>query len=216
MRLIGPIVCGVQVALGLILALIDCGSCQKGPPLGWIGAGYYAVLGAMLLAGSGAGLTRWMMRWAFAVHLALVMTMIRRQEWCGLCLACAALSLPLLFLSMVGDERPAWKWGIEFLPLVLVAFAAVTALLPPPPAFAPAPSKPEVLVFRSGRCPRCVEFEKHVLPKLPPDLKVTLLDADAFDYIRATPTVVVRTPSGNRVFEGAPPVEAILEALRPD
>jgi hypothetical protein len=155
-----------------------------------------------------------MSRWAFAVHLALVMTMIRQDRYCGLCLASASLSLPLLVLSMAGDDRPAWKWGFEFVPLFLVAFAAVTALVPPSPTFAMAASDPEILVFRSDRCPKCIDFEKKVLPEVPPSIKVTLLDADHYDYIRATPTVVVRGPWGNKVFEGAPSLEMLLEAIR--
>lgn len=213
MRRAAPILCAVQVALGLVLALADCGACRRGPPLAWLAVAYYAALGVVSTIPRARELARFLSRWAFAVHLALVATMIRRGELCWICAACAAVSLGLLALSMCGDRRPAWRWGLEFLPLVLAAFAVVSALAPPPPPGIES-SSVEMVVFRSDRCPHCVEFERDVVPRLSPDLKITYLDADRYDFVRFTPTIVIRGPGKHRVFEGVPPLEEIIEALK--
>lgn len=213
MRLIGPIVCGVQVALGLVLALTDCDSCRKGPPLAWCGIAYYAALGILARVPAAIPLARWMMRWACAVHAALVMVMIHHRDLCGWCLASAGVSLPLLVLSTEGDARPPWKWGIEFLSLVLVALAAANLAVGPAPRVPDSSSEPEIVVFRSERCPRCLEFERDVLPRIPREWRVTILQADDYSYVRVTPTIVVRGPSGSRVFEGAPSLETLLDSL---
>lgn len=214
MRAVALAACAVEIALSLVAALSECGSCRKTPSLAWLGVGFYAALGVAILVPRCRPPAAFMMRWAFAIHLALVATMIRQRDMCVVCIACGALSVPLLLASLVHDESPAWRWGLEFVPIVLAAFAFVSTVVAPPPTFAPS-DKTEIVVYRSDRCPRCIEFEQTVLPRLPKDRKVTLLDADHYDFIRFTPTIVIRGRDKTKVFEGAPDFDEFLKAVEP-
>jgi hypothetical protein len=209
------LVCVAEIALAMSVALLDCGACRRSPSLAWLGVGFYAALALMIWTPRAQGWCVLLMRFAFVSHMALVLAMVRTGEYCVICLGCAALSIPLVLMSMREDPRPAWKPGLEILPLFLAAWAVTTAMIRPAPVVAEeSAASTELIVFRSDRCPHCAEFERDVIPKIPPDIPVRFLDADRFEFIRMTPTLLIRRPEGNRIIEGAPDLQVLLQALR--
>jgi hypothetical protein len=203
--------CVAEAILSLARALAECDECRRGFPLAWAGAGFYALLAGLCLTPRARSAATLMMQGAFAIHLSLAADMIRRGEFCALCASAGLLSVVLLCCSIAEDRKPAWKWGLEFLPLVLAAFAISSSILPPP---VPESAVDEVVVFQNANCPRCVEFEREVLSRLPPEVRVKRLDAAEFDFVRVTPTVLIQRQGKRRVIEGACSLEQLLAEVK--
>ena len=208
-------ICAVQVALCAIRGLTECPACRSGLPLAWIGAGFYAVMGAAALLRRDPPV-RFMAQWAFAIHLWLVVAMIRRDSICPLCIAAAAGAVALMALSIAGDARPFWRWILEFACILVVAAAASAHLEPaarPPQVLA---SATQCVIYRNAHCPYCLQLENQVLPEVrrrAGEFQVVFLDASEYEFVRVTPTVLVRGPKGQKVFEGLPAADDLVKTL---
>lgn len=207
---------GVSAALSAAsaaVALADCAACRTGPPLAWWGSAYYAVTALLAILDRTPSLVRFLGQTAFAVHLWLVVSMIRDGPFCVPCLLVAAGSAGLAWLCIRHAPGSRLRRAFDFFSVLLFAGAAVHALLPPRPAL-PAPVRTEILVFRRPDCPYCEEMERSVLPRIREACpRIRLLDAAEFPFVRFTPTTVVRGPGGRRVLEGLLTEQQLREAL---
>lgn len=204
-----------QLGLSVAAALLSCEGCRKGPNLGWLGAGYYAVVTVAALLPN-PSLYSLLARFAFALHVALGFAMLRTGAWCVLCVAALAGAAHLLVVAAVADQRTLLRFAFELVPLSLVAAASVSPLsLREPP---PGPTEElTVTVYELPMCPYCRILRTEILPSIAREfgdrLRVRFESADAADFVSIAPTLVLSGPRGSKVLEGLPDPEALRREL---
>jgi hypothetical protein len=159
-----------------------------------------------------------------AAHAGLVYQMSESGQWCGICVATAAVAAALLAVRLARESwRDEWQDILGSLALILpavnigllVAFAVVGVF--GNVAMARASQEAQVTVFESPGCPHCRELDERTLKPLAdrygPWLAIKKEDASAFP-VRVTPTIVVRGPKESLVLEGFRDLETLEHAMR--
>lgn len=214
----------IQVLLCVAVAVADrvlpCGSCGGRPSVpAFLGIVFYS---ALLLRCWRNGPTPDVFAgilFGAGTHAALMVQMLMRGPFCGLCLSTAIVSACLVVGSVVLDRTNLGRLAVVAPAAALLVTTTLTSVLP-------LPVKPlqdhRVLIqaFTQPDCSYCDQLERDVLPLIEREfagrVTVELRPADDLPNLRRTPTLLLRSPAGSglRVIEGLPTLEHLRGVIR--
>jgi hypothetical protein len=224
LRLAIILLVAAEIGLSLFAGVLSCDACRA-VNLGWIGAAFYAALLVAILAGW-ESLAACAVTLAFATHLVLAARMATGGPICGLCISAAVISAAILVLRVIESRRQLANLAWGLVPSFLAAAVMAAVFLQPGNADALAQSarmseaedgSVGMIVFESPACPFCERFRKEVAPLVSAiyqdRVRIRYVDAAAFAEVQVTPTILLRSRSGNSLIEGLPNAQVLIRVI---